>query len=518
MMINKKALLSILLILGVAGILMFTFLGTHPLLDPDEPVYAETAREMLQFQDFISPRIYGDFWYDKPPMYYWLVAAAFKIFGFSEFSARFPSAFLAVSGAILVYLAGRKLFNERAGLLAALVLATSLEYFYLGNAAVTDMTLTFFLTAALLAFLHQKYYLLYGFTALAVVTKGPVALFFCGVIVSLYLLVTGSLNKIKIMNVVRGSVLFALIALPWYVVMYSLHGMVFIDTFVGFHNVTRFLQPEHASGAVWYYYIPVLILGFFPWSSLLVQAFFTAIKEKGEYRNPCVFLMIWASVIFLFFSLSQTKLVSYTLPMYPPLALLTGYYFDKVWTEQRYKALQCASGIFGIVAALLSAGLLYAGTAVTTELMVSVKVLSVILAVLAAFVLVQSFRRNFRAVFTIQVLGVMIFFAVLMMQALPIITPGLSVKPFVNEFQQHYDGQAPVYVEKFYRPGFMYYSGIPGTELSRENLAAVADSKSGRAYLVMKKKNYDKLPTAMQSKFRLFIMQEDKVLLMYENK
>lgn len=224
------------------------------------------------------------------------------------------------------------------------------------------------------------------------------------------------------------------------------------------------------------------------------------------------------SVIFLFFSLSQTKLVSYILPMYPPLALLTGYYFDKVWTEQRYKALQCASGIFGIVAALLSAGLLYAGTAVTTELMVSVKVLSVILAVLAAFVLVQSFRRNFRAVFTIQVLGVMIFFAVLMMQALPIITPGLSVKPFVNEFQQHYDGQAPVYVEKFYRPGFMYYSGIPGTELSRENLAAVADSKSGRAYLVMKKKNYDKLPTAMQSKFRLFIMQEDKVLLMYENK
>lgn len=517
-MINKKTWLSILLILGIAGILMFAFLGTHPLLDPDEPVYAETAREMLQFQDFISPRIYGDFWYDKPPMYYWLVAAAFKTFGFGEFAARFPSAFLAVSGAILIYLAGRKLFNERAGLLAALVLTTSLEYFYLGNAAVTDMTLTFFLTAALLAFLHQKYYLLYGCAALAVVTKGPVALFFCGVIISLYLLVTGSLNRIKTMKVVSGSMLFSLIALPWYAVMYSLHGMAFIDTFLGFHNVTRFLQPEHASGAVWYYYIPVLILGFFPWSSFLVQTFFTAIKEKGEYRNPCVFLVIWAAVVFLFFSLSQTKLISYILPMYPPLALLTGYYFDKVWTEKHERALKYSAGVFVIVAAILIAGLIYAGTAIKMELMVSVKVLAAILTVAAASVLLQSFRNKFHAVFITQVLGAMLFFAVLMTQALPIIAPALSVKSFVNEFQHYYDGQAPVYVEKFYRPGFVYYTGMAGIELSQENLTAVADSESGRAYLVMKKKNYEKLPLAMQSKLCLLVVQEDKILLIHENK
>lgn len=517
-MINKKIWLSIALIVCVAGILMFSFLGTHPLLDPDEPVYAETAREMLQFQDFISPRIYGDFWYDKPPMYYWLVAAAFKIFGFGEFAARFPSAFLAVSGVVLVYLAGRKLFNARAGLLAALVLATSLEYFYLGNAAVTDMTLTFFLTAALLAFLHRKYYLLYGCTALAVVTKGPIALFFCGVIITWYLLVTGNLNRIKTMKVVSGSVLFALIALPWYVAMYSLHGMAFIDTFLGFHNVTRFLQPEHASSAVWYYYIPVLILGFFPWSAFLVQAFLAGVKEKGECRNTCVFLVTWASVVFLFFSLSQTKLVSYILPMYPPLALLTGYYFDKIWAEKRERALKYSAGVFGIVTLLLIAGLVYAGTVVATELMVSVEVLAVILAVLTAAVLLQSFRRNFRAVFTTQVLGVMIFYTVLMTQALPIIAPALSVKSFVNEFKQHYDGQAPVYVEKFYRPGFMYYSGIAGTELSQENLEAVTASEKDTAYLVMKKKKYEKLPPEMQSKLRLLVVQEDKILLIHEDK
>ena len=516
-MTNKKVWLSLTLIFCVAGILMFAFPKAHPLLDPDEPVYAETAREMLQFQDFISPRIYGDFWYDKPPMYYWLVAASFKMFTIGEFAARFPSAFLAVSGTVLVYLSGRKLFNERAGLLAALVLTTSLEYFYLGNAAVTDMTLTFFLTAALLSFLHRKYYLLYGFAALAVLTKGPVAIFFCGVIISLYMIMTGNLNRLKRMKLISGGVLFALIALPWYVVMHSLHGMVFIDTFLGIHNVTRFLQPEHASGAVWYYYIPVLAAGFFPWSAFLVRAFLSGLKEKGEYRHTCVFLVIWASVVFLFFSISQTKLVSYILPMYPPLALMTGYYFDGVWTEKRYKALHCYAGVFGIVAALLSAALYYAGTAVMTELLPSVKVLTIILTAMAVSVLFQSLRHSFCAVFATHVLGMTVFLAFLMTQALPMIAPEFSLKAFVNEFKQHYDAQAPVYVEKFYRPGFVYYSGIAGIELSRENLAAVAAGERGRAYFVMKKKNFEKMPTVLQSKFRLLVVQEDKTLFIYED-
>lgn len=515
MMINKKVWFSLLIILCTAGILMFAFLGTHPLMDPDEPVYAETAREMLQSQDFISPRIYGDFWYDKPPLYYWLVAAAFKFFGMSEFAARFPSAVFAVGGAVLVYVSGRKLFNERTGLLAALVLVTSLEYFYLGNAAVTDMTLTFFLTAALLAFLHRQYYLLFGFAALAVLTKGPVALFFCGVIILLYQVFTGNVKMLKTMKVVSGSLLFAAIALPWYAAMYSFHGMAFIDTFLGFHNVTRFLQPEHTAGAVWYYYIPVLILGFFPWSAFLAQALFTGLKEKGEYYNTCVFLVIWAAVVFMFFSISQTKLVSYILPMYPPLALLTGYYFDKIWAGQQYRALNAAAAIFGMAAVFLITGLFYAGAGVVVELLPSVKIMAVLLALLAVFILFQSVRHNFRAVFTAHVLGMMLVLALLMAHTLPVIAPEFSVKSFVDEFNQHYDRQAPVYVEKFYRPGFLYYSGMAGIELSREDLQAVAAGES--AYLVMKKSNYEKLSPEIQAQFQVLVVQADKVLLFHEN-
>ncbi|TCL38716.1 4-amino-4-deoxy-L-arabinose transferase-like glycosyltransferase [Anaerospora hongkongensis] len=500
------------IIIAVAGILMFSYLGSQPLLDPDEPVYAETAKEMLQYHDFISPRIFGDFWYDKPPMYYWLVAAAFQVFGGGEFAARFPSALFAVGGALLVFFSGRKLFNERAGFLAALILATSLEYFYLGNAAVTDMTLTFFLTAALLAFLHRQYNLLYVFAALGVVTKGPVAIFFCTVILGVYLAMTGQLKTVKHMQAGRGVLLFAAIALPWYVIMYVYHGMDFINTFLGFHNVTRFLQPEHSSGKLWYYYIPVVVLGFFPWTAFLAQAFSAAIKETGEKRNTCLFLIIWAVAVFSFFSLSQTKLVSYILPMYPPLAMLVGYYFDKAWTERQYRALKTSAAVFSAAAILMSAGLLYAATAVTAELIVPVKVIAGMLAVLAVSVLYQSFHGKFRAVFSLFVAGMVVFTALIMTQALPAVIPAVSVKPVVDEFKQQYDGQAPVYVAKFYRPGFQYYSDVTSFELNPEELEAAVLSQPDKAYFIVQKRKYDKLSPEVRSTLRVVNAQEDKIL------
>ena len=511
-MTTRSAWLNIAIIICIAGSLMFSYLGGQPLLDPDEPVYAETAREMIQFHDFISPRIYGNYWYDKPPMYYWLVAGAFKAFGDGEFAARFPSALLAVGGAVLVYLSGRKLFNERAGLLAALVSATSLEYFYLGNAAVTDMTLTFFLTAALLSFLHRNYYLLYAFAALAVVTKGPVGIFFCGTIIGAYLLVTGSVGELTRMKLIRGAGLFCLIALPWYLAMYAIHGMAFIDTFLGFHNVTRFLQPEHPSGTLWYFYLPVLIIGFFPWTAFLGQAVWTGIREAGGNRQARIFLVLWAAIVFLFFSASQTKLVSYILPMYPPLALLVGWYFDKAWTEQRYGSLKGAAAAFVLTAILFAAGLLYAGTAVSGALLLPIKVLAGFLALLACAVAFYSLRGNFRAVFATHIAGMMLFTTVLMTQILPVVVPGVSVKAFAGVFKQHYDGTAPVYVAKFYRPGFMYYSGRPGVELDVKEELQLTVNKQNKAYFIMQKSQFEKAPAAVKDSVQILAVQEDKIL------
>lgn len=505
------------MLLCVASVATLAYLGNLPLLDPDEPVYAETAREMLQFQDFISPRIYGEFWYDKPPMYYWLVAAAFKIFGIGEFAARLPSALLAIGGSVVVYLSGRKLFNERTGLLAGLVLATSLEYFYLGKAAVTDITLTFFLTLALLAYLHNRYDLLFIGAALAVVTKGPIGIIFCAAIIGLHVIVTKNWAVFKQMKVLRGTILFLIIALPWYVLMYQYHGIAFIETFLGFHNVTRFLKPEHPSGTLWYYYVPVLIFGFFPWTAFMLQACKAALRQRNADWNRLVFLVIWAVTVFVFFSMSQTKLVSYILPMYPPLALLVGWYFDKAWSEKRFSILKWSAAMLTVVAVILEADLFYLANTMP-ELYVSGMVAATVFIAANAFVWWFSSRRDFRSVFTVNVVAMLFFSIYLVAQLLPVIAPAYSMKTLVEDFNQHYDGHSQVYVTKFYRPGFMFYSGIPGNELTDDDTFKTLLVKDETAFFIVKAQAYKNLPAPLQNDIIVLAANEDKALLYRKGK
>ena len=152
---------SLLIVAGAALFIILFGIGGVPLLDPDEPVYAETAKEMLQTGDFLSPRIFGDYWYDKPPMYYWLVAIAQAIFGTCEFAARLPAALMACATSVMVYVGATRLFSERAGFWSAMVLTSCVQFFYMGKAAVTDTTLLFFMTGALLSFIHKRYWLMY---------------------------------------------------------------------------------------------------------------------------------------------------------------------------------------------------------------------------------------------------------------------------------------------------------------------------------------------------------------------
>ena len=151
---------SLLLVAGVALFIIMFGIGGVPLLDPDEPVYAETAREMLETGDFLSPRIFGNYWYDKPPMYYWLVAITQFIFGDSEFAARFPAALMACATSVMLYVGTTRIFGERAGFWSAMILTSCIEFFYMGKAAVTDTTLLFFMTGALLAdvYMHGACY------------------------------------------------------------------------------------------------------------------------------------------------------------------------------------------------------------------------------------------------------------------------------------------------------------------------------------------------------------------------
>lgn len=512
---RKRSWLSFLLVLCIASFISFSYLDHIPLLDPDEPVYAETALEMLQSHDYISPRIYHDFWYDKPPMYYWLVAGAFKLFGVGEFAARFPSALLGVSGTMLVYAAGRRLFGSRAGILAALILTTSLEYFYLSKAAVTDITLTFFMTASLLAFLSNRYYLFYGCAALAVVTKGPIGIVFPAMIIFLYLLATRNWTEVKRMKVFSGSLLFLAIALPWYLTMYHYHGWDFINTFLGFHNVTRFLQPEHEAGAVWYYYIPVLIVGFFPWSAFMVQALHHAVTQRCQASRPALlFLAIWTGVVFLFFSASQTKLVSYILPLYPPLALITGWYIDKIVAEKNQKAVLFSTALLTMLVLSLGAILVFAAKELIPALLAGTRLAGIVFLLTLMAVWWMNMTGKYQQAIAAKISGMVLLSVVLMTSLFPAAAPSFSMRAFSSQFMNQYDGQAPVYIDKFYRPGFMFYTAIAGTELDSANQLRELVQDGQDAYFVIKKTDYEKLSPAAKTKVSVINETADKVLLL----
>ena len=509
-------------LVAIISIMIVCFnLGGIPLLDPDEPVYAETPKEMIAFNDFVSPRIFGEYWYDKPPMYYWLVAASYKIFGMTAFAARFPTAILAIICTLVVYLSGRRLFNERAGVAGALVLATSIEFFYLGKAAVTDMTLLLFLTISLLSFIEKKYYIAYIFAALATLTKGPIGLLLPGAIVFSYIIVTRNWSQIFKMKIPSGLLLYAMVALPWYVIMYSLHGSAFIDTFLGFHNLTRFSSPEHPEGVLWYYYIPVLILGFFPWTAIMLQSIWNSLTKGRQDFNALLFLNIWAIVIFVFFSISQTKLVSYILPMYPPLAMIVGWYIDRLWaSNNRQRSNSWAISLF-ILTLLLSAGMVM-GLKTMPILQTGVYLSSAIFIIMAVAVAYFVWKKAIGRAFWAQIIGMGLFSIVLVSVLFPVAAPGFTMRNMAGEFKTQYDGTSPVYIIKFLHPGFTFYTDVYGIEIKTDSklkddpelMKAIQESQ--RAYFVIRGSEYKRLTDAERQVLTVLASVDDKVLLLKE--
>lgn len=327
---------------SLAALLLFFGNGQLWITDSVESNYALTAKEMVLSGDWISPQIYGNYWYDKPVFFYWLTAAGFKIFGFNEFAARFFPALFGMAGLGLLVYAAKKLYGEKTAFWSGVILMTSTEFFLISKSVITDSTLFFFFSMALVFFYlgystQQKnyYYGMYTGMALATLTKGPIGFLLSGLIMVLFLVFTRGWREIKNMKVFSGGLLFFLIAAPWYVAMYNLHGSAFIDQFFGTHNFLRATVSEHPRDNVFYYYTLVLLLALFPWSGLLPRFLWRTLREDGKWRRPdekTGFLLIWAATVFFFFQNMATKYLTYTYPMLFPLALLLGKYLsEKKW-------------------------------------------------------------------------------------------------------------------------------------------------------------------------------------------
>ncbi len=324
------------------GVFYFLFLGSYPLFTPDEGRYSEVAREMLLTSDFITPRLNGIPFLDKPILYYWLQASAIKIFGLKEWSLRFWPVTIGILGCLSVYLAGFALFGRRAGILSAIILATSPLYYSSAHYANLDLEVAVFVSMSLLAFIvgFQKEYhkhrnkllfLAYTFSALAILTKGLLGLLFPILIIGSFILLTTRFNIILKMKLIPGLLLVLAITTPWFYLVQKANPQFFNYFFV-MQQFSRFLTTAKFNNqtTVWFY-IPILALGFFPWIVFFLQSasvnLAKIIKNKSAHSAE-LFLLLWFALIFTFFSIPKSKTIGYILPTLPAMALLTGKYLS----------------------------------------------------------------------------------------------------------------------------------------------------------------------------------------------
>lgn len=315
---------------------LFLYLAGNQLLaitDTAESNYALTAKEMVLSGDWISPRIYGRYWYDKPIFYYWELALSFALFGFNEMAARLPAAILGSASVLFTYWFARRTYGEKTGWLSAIILGTSVECWVLSKAVITDSTLFLFMSGAVAFFYlgyteNRKYYFLcYLFAALATLTKGPIGILLPGLACLLFLLYKKDLKEMAHVHLLSGLVLFILIAGAWYGTMCYLHGKDFLLNFIGVHNVLRATVSEHPSHNKWYFYLMIYFIGFAPWSFFIPFSLFRRWKERKlnlrSADDMTQLLVIYAFVIFLFFQLVATKYTTYTFPALFSLSILT---------------------------------------------------------------------------------------------------------------------------------------------------------------------------------------------------
>lgn len=325
-------LLPFLLLALICYLIFFRSLGDYALWDPDEGRVGVIAKEMVTSGNWVTLTKNEVPYYDKPALYFWLVALGIKLLGTSELAVRIPSALAASLTVGIVYIWGCFSGTSRQGLWAALILATSVEFVALGRFGNSDMVFTFFLTAALLYLLRWKkvdrspLWPFYLFLALASLTKGPAGFILPFLIAGIALACTREWAILPRLRLLQGMGILVVVSGSWYILA-AYRDPEYIKTFLWDHNVLRFFTTrqgiDHPEPI--YYLLLILAAGFLPWFLFLPSVVHDLWKGKAhENKEEEIFLAVWAVTVLVFFSLARNKLGTYILPAFPPLALLTG--------------------------------------------------------------------------------------------------------------------------------------------------------------------------------------------------
>jgi 4-amino-4-deoxy-L-arabinose transferase-like glycosyltransferase len=457
---NTRARTDVLLLVAFCGFLFLYGLGAFGLLGADEPRYAQVAREMLDRHDWITPTLQGKPWLEKPVLYYWQAMVAYSVAGVTDQAARLPAALDAALMIAAIYFFLRR-FRPGSESDGALIAAGCAAIIGFARGASTDMPLASMLAIALLGWYawyesRKRPFLLifYAFLALATLAKGPVAIFFAGVILLLFLAMKGDWKSILESLWIPGIALFLVVALPWYVLV-QLRNPEFFRVFILEHNLGRFGQDLYHHRQPFWFYLPVLLLALMPWTLWLILAVAERLRLLWSERRESFatledswqfFLLIWMLVPVLFFSASQSKLPGYILPSIPAAALLVTEYLRTLPTRNEklspwligIHTVLCGLLVFAAIAApdiqlhyRLTAGLgtfIAAGTSVLVMMAIAVAL----------------YRSGGRMLRSVTLLSIVIAVAALLKLAAPAVDASQSARPVAQIIQSFSHEAVPV--------------------------------------------------------------------------
>ena len=331
----KKIFQISLFLILFSSLLFFLRLGNLGLTDRDEASFSEATLEMIESGDWLTPHLNGNTRFDKPILIYYIMAASFKLFGVSEWAARIHSAVFATMLLLVTFFFVRRHLPEQIALISSVILGSNLLIVIQGRAATTDMALILTTTCALFLFFegtqgHRHAYLaIYPLLALGFLIKGPVAVIIFLAAAIPYLLLTGRLRLFfREAYPIWGLVAFTAIALPWFAVVWMIHGSKYTEAARAF-TFGRYFSTIGGHGGTPFFYILVLLITFFPWVIWLPGALWRILRTRRQAakstETPSLLLLfaaVWIVGGLIFFSLSQTRMAHYIAPLYPAAAIL----------------------------------------------------------------------------------------------------------------------------------------------------------------------------------------------------
>jgi len=513
-------------LLLVAAAILFINLDGWDLWNPDEPRYAEVAREMVKTGDYIVPHINGEIYPDKPPLFFWIVALCSKPFGdVSAATARFPSALAALGVLLLTFLIGRKLYNPAVGFFAGLILIATTQFFWLALRANIDVTLTLWTTLAIYLFYcgytreqgkNTCYLLAYLFMGLATITKGPVGFFIPIITMVLFLITQKQYRQLKEIKIVPGMLIILAVVALWLVPACITGGNEYTQNILVKQTFGRAID-SYSHKQPFYYYLVNFPADFNPWTIFIPSAviFFWRKKKQGGTLN-LTFPLVWFAGTFIFFSLVSGKRNLYLLPLYPAAALLMArfwYDFIEAAKEQPAKlitipfyilfgALTLGSLGFGAVLALGNKTSLMSKFEIDLS---NVPLYPMIIIFLTGGVTGLVLLKNkARAVFPFALVAVIMlsgfFFSVV--SFFPAINTFKSGKPFCERIAKIVKPADKLVTFRFHPESFNYF-------MKRSPIPVIDEYKDLKALLVSPKKVY----CLILAKYNEYAPDEDKKLV-----